>query len=205
MGNIYNTPPDFDTSDPENLKTSEVFADKHTRIVEHRNVRILSNMLARFYVQELLEELTVEFLGKRKGRKQISEIHLIKILKKLRKSIELLMSQNESQNYHFIQSLSELWNLLLQFLHQSSLLPNPPQHASQLKTLMKQIFQYPKNSEHTFGYYLNGYAGEKWLPFPFMDLLNKLHEEALLNGPKSTLGSWKRALNLIIDPLTDKD
>ncbi len=205
MGNIYNSPEDFDKSDPENIKIQTLFPDKETRIITYKNIRFLSDMLAYFFILELLEELTEDFLGKRKENKQVCEKTLINLLKSFCSKFEVLMDHNESQNYKFVQSLSELWHQTIEYINDSDLLMQPPKHIETLKTVMKQIFQYPKKSEHTFGFYLNEYAGEKWLPFPFMDLLSKLHEDAVLNGPKSILYDWHRTLKLILEPMLEKD
>lgn len=205
MGNIYNTPHEFDKSDPENIKIQEILKDKETRIIKFKKMRFLSDMICRMHIFDLMENLTEEFLGKRKEKKQEAEVNLIAILKNFCDKFEVLMDHNESRNYKFVQSLSDLWHNTIEYINECDLLMQPPKHVEPLKTVMKQIFQFPKKSDHSFGYYLNEYAGEKWLPFPFMDLLNTLHEDAVLNGTKSILYDWHRSLKLILDTLSDPE
>lgn len=204
MNQLYNTPGDFDKSDPKNLRTHRIFADKHSQIVEYRNVQFLSTMLMRLHLCQLFEELAEEFLGKRKPTQSLLETSLIKILHTFCKHLQLLMEHNLSQDVKFVANLSYLWHGILHHINECDLLMQPPKHVQSLKTVMKQIFQFPKKSDHSFGYYLNEYAGEKWLPFPFMDLLNQLHEEALLKKERSTLGDWCRSLILVLHPLENQ-
>ena len=205
MSNIFNNPSDFDPSDPENIKVKRIQEDKYTRIIEFKNLKLLSDMIMAYHILQLLEEVTEEYLGKRKEKRKKTETTLTKTLTQFCSKFEVLANHNESRNIHFAQSLSELWHEILHYINDADLLMQPPKHIVPLKSLMKQIFQFPKKTDHSFGYYLNEYAGEKWLPFPFMDLMNSLHEDAILHGHKSILSDWQRSLKLILEPLKDKD
>ena len=204
MSNIYNNSPEFDKSDPENIRIKEILADKETRTIHFKQVRFLSDMLARLHIQELLQELVSGYLEKKGKRLALSEINVEALIKEFSSKFEILAEHNESQNYKFVQSMSDLWHQIIHHINQMDLLMQPPQYLEPLKSVMKQIFQYPQNADHSFGYYLNEYAGAKWLPFPFMDLMNKLHEDAIVHGHRSTLSDWRRSLLLILDSFYGK-
>ncbi len=205
MSNIYNNPQDFDKSDPENIKIKQILKDKESRTIQFKNVRFLSDILARLHLQELLEDVMVGYLGKKKEGTALSERTLGAIVKDFSSKFEVLMEHNESQNYQFVQSMSDLWHQIIQYINDADLLMQPPKHVDPLKSVMKQIFQFPHKADHSFGYYLSEYAGTKWLPFPFMDLMNKLHEDAIMHGSKSILADWSRSLNLILESLSPKE
>ena len=202
MSNIFNTPHEFDKSDPENIRVQKIFEDKETRVFVYKSRKFISSMIARMYLFELFEELSEEFLSKRKEQRKEAENTLISILNQFCEKFEVMMHHNESQNFQFVHTLSLLWHDTLDYINEADLLMHPPKHIQPLKTIMKQIFQYPKKSTHSFGYYLNEYAGEKWLPFPFMDILNTLHEDAVLNGTKSILFDWHKSLKLVLSTIT---
>lgn len=205
MSNIFNTPHEFDKSDPENIRVQKIFEDKESQVIVYKNRRFISAMIARMFIFDLFEELAEEYLSKRKEEKKQFEKTLIDILRQFCEKFEVMMHHNESQNFQFVQSLSNLWHETLDYINEADLLMQPPKHIEPLKTVMKQIFQFPKKSTHSFGYYLNEYAGEKWLPFPFMDILNSLHEDAVLNGTKSILYDWYKSLKLILNTIDSRE
>ena len=69
-----------------------------------------------------------------------------------------------------------------------------------LKILMQKIQHYPEYEEHTFGYYLTEYAGQKWIPFPYMEMVQKIHSEHMKNPKGSALTEWTN----LIDELLSK-
>lgn len=109
-------------------------------------------------------------------------------------ALQTMMAEDRSQDSHFLKKLSLLWQKILEDaidLHASPIGPK-------LKALIKDIETYPKEDEHTFGYYLEEYAGLKWLPFPYMDLIRKLHHQHMLDPPSSLLTRWALMIQEIL-------
>lgn len=111
-------------------------------------------------------------------------------LKSLRTSLEILKLEDRSQDIHFLNDLAEKWNLALE----ESLNYNETA-AAVFKVFVKKILHYPENEPHTFGYYLTEHAGQKWIPFPYMELVQKIHSEHEKNPNSSVLVEWTRLLD----------
>lgn len=110
----------------------------------------------------------------------------------LKQAFDVLKKEDRSEDVQFLKDLSLTWQMILE----ASLSFDSPI----LKTLLKKIQNYPEWQEHTFGYYLIEYAGQKWIPFPYMELIEKLHEEHMKNPSGSALSEW----TALIDELLSK-
>ncbi len=110
-------------------------------------------------------------------------------LNTLKSFLDLLKAEDRSQDVHFLNDLSKSWNQALEeslaFKEEASLI---------FKIFVKKILHYPENQVHTFGYYLTEYAGQKWIPFPYMELVQKLHREHEKSPSTSSLTEWTRLL-----------
>ena len=108
----------------------------------------------------------------------------------------LLSKEDLSHNPDFTLQLSLLWHALLDDFKS---LPRTSDDSSdtftQIKFFIDQIQNYPLGADHTLGYYFTEYAGKEWIPFPFMELLQRLHEEFNASPSNSTLGNWITLLN----------
>src|SRR5690606_20457287 len=109
---------------------------------------------------------------------------------RLKTSLDLLKNEDRSQDIHFLSDLSQSWNQAvaesLEYNEEASFI---------FKLFVKKIMHYPENQSHTFGYYLTEYAGQKWIPFPYMDLVQKIHTEHEKNPDTSALTEWTRLLS----------
>lgn len=112
-----------------------------------------------------------------------------------KKLLQILMEDDQSHNPEFTQQLSELWHNLLDdcnsILASAS---NAPDSHTKLKVFIEELHHYPSGADHTLGYYFTEYAGKDWIPFPFMEILQDLHEEHALHPQKSILAKWTEAL-----------
>ena len=112
-----------------------------------------------------------------------------------KEAIEVLKKEDRSQDTQFLNHLSELWHHILEdslrFKRKSSF-------SSSFRTLIQDIQHYPPNQEHTLGYYLTEYAGQDWLPFPYMDLIQKMHEQHQANPTSSPLTHWTRQMDQLV-------
>lgn len=116
-------------------------------------------------------------------------------LLKMRKALKILMKEDLSQEIPFLKELSQFWQKMLedslQFKKMTPL-------AIHFKAFIKEIASYPETQDHSLGYYLSEYAGQSWLPFPYMELIQKLHTLAEKNPAGNPLSKWVLSLDKII-------
>lgn len=117
----------------------------------------------------------------------------------LKDFFETMRREDRSQDGEFLNALAKAWNQALE----ESLHLNEAA-ALQFKVLVKKILHYPENQAHTFGYYLTEHAGQKWVPFPYMELVQKIHSEHEKNPSSSPLMEWIFLLNDILQLLNEK-
>lgn len=124
---------------------------------------------------------------------------LVKDLRKLKLLFEQMSIRNQSENINFAQELSDTWTSL--FFHCEAIESGKMKSGidpRKIYQLLLSIGKYPEDTEHNLGYYLKHHAGQDWLPFPFMELLRKLHRNFAVDGEKSHLHQWIQELNTII-------
>jgi len=106
--------------------------------------------------------------------------------------------ENRSQDAQFLNQLSNVWNSVLEEAIQFE---KNSEAAERFKVLVKKIQHFPENQQHTFGYYLSEYAGQKWVPFPYMELVAKIHKEHEKSPQISALTQWTTLIDEIIQLL----
>lgn len=113
----------------------------------------------------------------------------------LKAALDTLKMQDLSQDVVFLSRLSALWHQILEdLLHFRRTMP----FAEKMRSFIKAIQEFPENQEHTLGYYLLEYAGEKWIPFPYMEILRRLWAEHQKNPVNSHLFEWGEDLDDMI-------
>ncbi|MBS0585662.1 MAG: hypothetical protein JSR76_05110 [Verrucomicrobia bacterium] len=190
----------FDKNDPSHVKVSAIEHDKQKDTIFWKHLVIPKEILIKHILYSSLEE-KLGRLKKEIATKPLLNKSLREILTHLKTLLEELTKENRSSEYRYAEKLSTNWHLLSRSILALSE-TNPS--SSQLYTLqmfVKKVQDYPKGVSHSLGYYLTEFTGEKWLPFPFMDLLNALHEEHLIKGDSSTLSSWLSSLNFLLTTL----
>jgi hypothetical protein len=113
--------------------------------------------------------------------------------------LEILKNENRSQDVDFLNRLSISWHKILE---DSLSFKRDPQISSSYKALIKAIQSYPEREEHTLGYYFSEYAGQKWIPFPYMDLILKIHAEYQEYSYESNLSKWTRLIDTVVESLS---
>jgi hypothetical protein len=108
--------------------------------------------------------------------------------------LQTLEREDRSQDAPFLNQLSTAWQKMLEH---SLLFRVATPLAIRFKVLIKDIASYPEKQEHSLAYYLTEYAGHKWLPFPYMELVHQLHARHL-RDPKSPLARWISMIDEII-------
>lgn len=134
-----------------------------------------------------------------KGLTASTEEEVKKHLKQLRSLLEVLKAENRSQDSPFLNQLSNAWH---QILEDSLLFKKATPLSKSFRAFLKQIQHYPQNQEHTLGYYLTEYAGQKWLPFPYMELIQKIHVEHQNDPETSALSQWTREIEELFKALS---
>ncbi len=114
-----------------------------------------------------------------------------------KKLLQILSQDDQSHSPEYTQQLSGLWHNLLDDCNSVLATSDPsPSNLSKLKLFIDEMYHYPPDEDHTLGYYFTEYAGKSWIPFPFMEILQHLHEECTNSPQKATLINW-------LDSLTD--
>lgn len=113
----------------------------------------------------------------------------------------LLGQKDHSQDLRFLHQLSHLWHALLndsmRFRRKSTL-------ALQFQDLIAEIQAYPPTQDHTLGYYLTECAGQRWLPFPYMEMMHLLHLHSQQTPTSSPIACWIAQIDAITEAISEK-
>jgi len=139
------------------------------------------------------------FSSKGEGQPLVFDLqHLTGDIVAFRQQLITLSLEDQSHNPEFTQKLSELWHNLLDDFNSLSLPTDTSEVLVKIKFFITQIQNFPPGADHTLGYYFTEYAGKDWIPFPFMELLQQLHEEFNASPVISVLNNWLFLLNEIL-------
>lgn len=197
-GNILGSLGNFDRANPDNLKIMPLEADKKQHIdIPFKDKVITSKELTRLVLFLLCYEKVQKFLDPSHQNRLLTK-NLFNTLSHLKNLFETLSKEDLSQNYHFAEDLSKHWHLVLHYIEEERRHKRSPPYLDNLTRFVQTLNSYPERTDHSLGYYLTQFTGEKWLPFPFMDLLHNLHKEALLNQTKNILSTWTQDLSTLL-------
>jgi len=184
-------------------KTEPVKADKEApEEIAKKNPQGL--LMASFcaYVQKIITFLTNAATRK---RGVLSGSGLEHHLDEFKKSLVVLSKEDRSRDQAFVINLSGEWHALLENFNLFEFLERKKSPLiAKVKNLIEAIQSFPPQQEHSIGYYMTAFAGKDWLPFPFMELLQKLHEDHLKNKEKSQLFLWIASIDKLLLDLTRK-
>ena len=122
---------------------------------------------------------------------------LKKELQTIKASFEALKVKDLSQDPNFLNYLAFTW---LKFFKDFDFYPIKEKEITTLiKNFINEINSFPKENEFSLGYYLSEFAGYKWIPFPYMEILQNLHFEYQKNKENSQLEKWVNLLQEAID------
>ena len=120
----------------------------------------------------------------------------------LKSSLDILKQEDHSQDSPFLNRLSMQWHQLLEdvlrFRRQTPL-------SIQMRAFIKELQHHPERHEHSLGYYLTEYAGQKWLPFPYMEMIQRLHAQHQKILDASILTRWTQELESMIQILNPSE
>lgn len=117
-------------------------------------------------------------------------------LEEMKKAFNDLKKIDCSQDMQYISHLSDLWH---QFKEDARHFKKDPLIFPLTQDWINKVKHYPEKEKHSLGFYLEEYAGHKWLPFPYMEMLKDLHLEHQRDPDNSTLTQWTNALTEIIN------
>jgi hypothetical protein len=137
--------------------------------------------------------------SKEKGQPLILNLQqLIENINAFKQQLVILSLEDQSHNPDYTQHLSDLWHSILEDCNSLSLSPDTSEILTKVKFFISQVQNFPLGADHTLGYYFTEYAGKDWIPFPFMELLQQLHEEYNASPVISVLNNWLSLLNEIL-------
>lgn len=110
-----------------------------------------------------------------------------------------------SRDPAFIQELSVAWQNLIDAIAALEWMERQKkEEVKKVKQFLEIVQFFPPDTENTLGYYLSEFAEKKWLPFPFMDLLQSLHEQNKVNPKGSPLGVWLNIIDHLMQSFAPK-
>ena len=152
------------------------------------------------YLKRLFDSLS----GKSKFEATlIDRQQILEDLFAFRKLLQILSQEDQSNNPEFTLQLSELWhNLLDDFNHVELLERKSPKKVAPFKKLLNKVKDFPANQDHRLGYYLTEYVGKEWLPFPYMEILRKLHKDYQANPAQNAIQEWLVLIDEVVAQLS---
>ncbi len=111
-----------------------------------------------------------------------------KTLRSLKTAFDVLKLEDRSEDIEFLRHLSNLWLALLEEGNDDPM----------IRGFLKEIERYPEYQVHTFGYYLSEYAGQQWIPFPYMELLHDIHKSHEKSPSDSALTKWTQQIEQLL-------
>ncbi|NGX56842.1 MAG: hypothetical protein K1060chlam5_01088 [Candidatus Anoxychlamydiales bacterium] len=128
--------------------------------------------------------------------KYLEKTTFLKDLTALKKILENLSKKDLSQDGEFLNYFAYIWIKFLKDFENLDIENN--EIKNKIKTFITSLETYPLNQEYNLGYYLSNLAGYKWVPFPYMEILKKIHFEHLKNPKNSFLNKRIKELNELI-------
>ena len=150
-------------------------------------------------LQKLQQAIRLFSNTKNKEKVEIKETPLHKELQTIKSSLESLQAKNLSNDPEFLNYFAFIW---LKFLKDFNLFLLKDEKITEIiTTFMHEINTFPKDAEFTLGFYLSEFAGYKWIPFPYIDILNNLHIEDQKEKENSHLSKWINTLNELLQKI----
>lgn len=199
MPDSFQPPIGDNPHDPfEKYRVSEIQKDKNPSepSIEKKEDQSKTKSMFAAYVAllfkkflDLFEETT------ERGLAVSEESDVLEHLNELKSAIEILKTGDRGQDSAFLNGFSRLWHQILEdalrFRRQTPL-------SAKMRLFIKDIQHFPENQMHSLGYYLTEYAGQKWLPFPYMEMISRLSAQHQKKPESSLLARWSGMLEEMI-------
>ncbi len=175
---------DDDEIKPNAKKWLEYEEDSSKTKILLTKFRLIFKKILTFFINPSEEELYALYI----------EDNLEVILK----ALEKLKTTDYSEDTVYLNFFSKAWH---KFLEDTLQFQKDKKIFIEVEAFIEDLADYPKGEAHSFGYYLSEYAGSKWLPFPFMELLQNLHRDHKSEPKISQLSKWTERLREIINEI----
>ncbi len=199
MPSSFQPPVSGDPHDPyEKYRVAEIQKDKEARDASEGTEPFRDKKRSAFvaYAILVLQKFLELFKGStEQGLSASAEKDVIGHLAQLRAALETLKMEDRSQDSLFLNKLTELWH---QILEDSYSFRRHTLLSAKIRSFIKTFQHYPGHQQHSLGYYLTEYAGQKWLPFPYMEMIRQLHAAHKKNQENSQLSVWSKEIEEII-------
>lgn len=141
--------------------------------------------------------------SKKLAGKVVDQRKIIEHLQKLKELLNKLGIKDLSNSSDFALELSETWSYLIEDFDTIAIIERGNlSKVSYFREMIDTIKNYPPDSEHCLGYYLLMQTGKDWLPFPFIEMLERLHKENVETPSTSTLSTWCALIDKVIEGLS---
>jgi len=127
-----------------------------------------------------------------------------KLFDEFKKLLFLLKDQDMATDISYAQKLSKSWNDIINAYIPAILERTPKESKKLIKEFLNMVRSYEGEADHSMGYYLTQYAGENWLPFPFIKLVRSLHEDYVAKKDQSHITRWINQIASIDKSLSGK-
>lgn len=156
---------------------------------------VIKKMFLYLALLKILSNLLKIFRSPQKP-KELDQTPIHQEIQSLKSSLDALKEDDLCQNTQFMNFFAFIWMKLLKDY------PNYFFKNAEITSLINKLIQetnsYPKNSDFTLGYYISEFAGYKWIPFPYMEILRNLHLEHKKDPENSHLTLWTDLLDKIL-------
>ncbi len=187
------------------IKVHQVEKDRRIRDQEKLRSGPLPQKKRLLVALRLMDKMVSKMLVELQDKPVIDlEKNTTDCLFELHKLLTNLKKRDLSTSIPFAASFSKNWNAMLESYIPVLLRRLPKPLQIEIKEFQKALYHYPDKSDYSLAYYLTNYAGEKWLPFPFITMVRDLHIEHANRPNESLLNAWTKTLSKIIKPLTGK-
>jgi hypothetical protein len=154
------------------------------------------------YLYVFLNKLVQFFEDKtERGVSTRIELDVRKNLIRLGDSLDRLKMEDKSQDIEFLNQLSNEWHEVSQ---DSRRFRKDSPFSAAFRLFVKDLQTYPSGEEHSLGYYFSSHAGQKWLPFPYMAMIFRVHQEYRDNPVESALHRWTQEIDNLIGILNPR-
>ena len=168
----------------EQIETAKI-DEKQQREEEAKKLKQQKSIVqAAFYsiIKEFFEGLDS------KVPKKLQKESVLKDLKRIKKCFQTLMEEDKSQDVNFLSHLANVW---LKFIDDYYVIKiHNKEFFQKIHSFVNEVSHFPEGAEYSLGYYLSEFAGFKWIPFPYMEILKNLHEQYVDDSEGSILKKW---------------
>ncbi|MBS0624804.1 MAG: hypothetical protein JSS32_01995 [Verrucomicrobia bacterium] len=188
--------------DPYKYKVEEIQKDREAKEQHEKKEPEpeKKSMLGAYFLQ-LFRKFIQIFEETEQNPSVVNKETVLDHLKQLKAMLEIMKIDDRSQDSPFLNELSSIWHDILD--DQLGFGRTSPQ-SKKFHEFIKEIQHYPERQEHTLGYYLTEYAGQQWLPFPYMELIQKIYKDHQSHPKTSALTRWSSSIEDLLAELNQE-